>query len=224
MKPDKSNWKYKPVPVILRYWIFQGMVYMNWIERFYRVGSELIVMGVVFFLLPEFSVAAKWVVVIVISHTLMLFFNGHVIALCVHDLFWFSFYKEKSRFLEYMKEMRARLARKAPSYLEGAYFWGSLTRGNFKPTSDLDIRFIPKKGFWNSFRTAHLVAIERWHALWAGFPLDAYMFRTWEETASKMDVKKEPAVCLYKKNTQAKFGNSVADTFDSFVEKFRKES
>ncbi len=224
MKPDKSTWKYKPLPVILRYWIFQGMVYMNWVERIHRLLFEGLIFALIFCLFPTMqSIILKFICIAVISHSLCVFINGHVIALCVHDLFWFSFFRDKTRFYRYMEEMRARIARKNPACLNGAFFWGSITRGGFKPTSDLDIRFVPEPGLWNGFRVANLVFVERWHALCAGFPLDAYMFRTWEETTRKMDVENEPAVSLWAKKEPCKFGNQKVETFDTFSSKFISE-
>ncbi len=221
MKPDKSTWKYRPIPVILRYWFFQGMAYMNRIELIHRLILEILIFILVIniFYLNQ-AISLKFILAFFITHSLNLIINGHLIALCAHDLFWFSLYSDKTRFFLYMEEMRVRLARKNPTYLKGAFFWGSLTRCNFKSTSDLDVRFIPENGLWAGFRTANIVFVERWHAFWAGFPLDAYMFMSREETERKMDVKNEPAVSLWSKEAQHIFGGHEAESFASFSDRF----
>jgi hypothetical protein len=225
MKPDKSSWKYIPPFVIFRYWLFQGMVYMNWVERFHRFVLETVFFTIIFIFLPcNPSIFFKSVGAFFLSHTLMVLINGHVIALCVHDLFWFSLYKDKIKFFHYIEEMKARLNRKAPKYLRGVFFWGSLTRGDFNITSDLDVRFIPQNGFWAGFLASHMVFIERFHAVMAGFPLDAYMFRNWKEIQKKMDVENEPAVGLYIGENINEFEGLTPIDFEQFKRSFIKDA
>jgi predicted nucleotidyltransferase len=113
-----------------------------------------------------------------------------------HDLFWFGLYKKKSKFLEYIDSMYERLNLYKPSYVDGVIFFGSLARGIFRETSDLDVRFIAKKGFMNGIKASHLVFQERLRAFFYGFPIDAYMFLTEKEVREKMDVINEYPVCM----------------------------
>lgn len=221
MKPEKKGWKAYSLMTIIRYWIFQGMFYMNWIERLHRLVLEILFFLIIYLSLSQYFVHGI-IASILIGHTLNAILNGHVIAMCVHDLFWFSLYKDRQKFLYYIEECRLRMVRKSPNYVSGAVFFGSLTFGSFKATSDLDIRFIPEDGFWNAFRTAHLVFVERWHALWAGFPLDAYMFRTKAEVYKKMDVESETPVIVYRNGKRLEKIFSKLILFENFKENFLK--
>jgi hypothetical protein len=219
MKPKKEGWKtYAPI-VIIRYWIFQGILYMNWVERFHRLLLEFGFFLLIYLLGSKFA-SNRIIVSVFIAHTLSAVFNGHLVAMCVHDLFWFSLYKDRQKFFHYIEKCRLRLLRKSPKYLSGAVFFGSLTYGFFKDTSDLDIRFIPENGFWNAFRTANLVFVERWNALWAGFPLDAYMFRTKAEIHEKMDVMMEIPVVVYRYGNRLDEVLDRSETFESFRSDF----
>jgi predicted nucleotidyltransferase len=197
---------------------------MNWVERFHRWSIELAVFLLLCLPLSLFfSTATVIVAAILITHTLNTVINGHLFAMFAHDLFWFSLYKERSNFMKYIENIRTRMERKDPRYATGVVFFGSLARGVFRDTSDLDIRFIAADGFWNAFRTAHLVFTERFLAMLSGFPIDAYMFRTGTEIRRKMDVIHEHPVVLYRHGE--KLGKILPEctSFDDFKTVFTRD-
>lgn len=183
---------------IARYWVIQGTLYMNWIERLHRWTIEfLLLLGTYFIISAFIGYPANGLWSIFIAHTLNALLNGHIFALLAHDLFWFSFYKDRKSFIYYIEKIRARLQRKSPSCICDVLIFGSLVRGNFRDSSDLDIRYISNEGIWNSLCTANWVFFERVHALLAGFPIDIYMFRNRDEMQKKMDLNNEKPACVY---------------------------
>lgn len=199
-----------PLPVLLRYWLLQGVMYMNRMERLHRFTLEVVVILLLGWMFGAMGAgAASWIAAILVGHTLSGIFNGHPFAVLAHDAGVHSvcYYRDRDRFLAYVDDMQARLERGRPSYLAGALIFGSIVRGVFRPTSDLDVRYIPMPGFMNALRTAHLVFIERLRATLKGFPMDIYMFMDAQETAAKMNVVVEPPVALYS------HGSAMADAF-----------
>ena len=198
MKPSRAGWRLCPPIVIVKYWLLQGILHMNSVERLHRWTLEfLFFMGVYPISKAFSSYPADLIISMLSAHTLNFIFNGHVFAMCLHDLFWFGFYKDEHKFFRYVDKIKERLELKSPRYLTGVVFFGSLSRGIFRETSDLDIRYVAEDGFWNAFRCAHLVFIERLHALLKGFPIDVYMYRSGAEILKKMDVRNEHPVSIY---------------------------
>lgn len=221
MKPVRSGWTILPPVIIIRYWIVQGTLYMNWVERMHRWLLEALVLCLLYYwLCPELGTSLRVILAFVITHTMSAVFNGHMFAMLTHDLFWFGLYKKKPRFIYYVDKMYARINRKQPEYMKGAVFFGSLTRGVFRETSDLDIRYIAREGFWNAFRTAHFVFLERLHALFSGFPIDAYMFRTEQEVRCKMDVVNEKPVSVFEKGDELRQTLPETIGYDGFRDDF----
>ena len=197
MKPVRSGWRIWPPVIILRYWIVQGMVFMNNIERMYRVVFELFIFLIIFAMMNDLAMYLRVLISLLIAHTLSILLNGHLFAMMTHDLFWFALYKDNKKFFNYLDRMHKRISISNPSYLDGVVFFGSLARGIFRETSDLDVRFLAKPGFCNGIKSSHFVFKERLRAFFAGFPIDAYMFASEQEVRAKMDVKNEPPVYLY---------------------------
>ncbi|GAU09119.1 nucleotidyltransferase domain-containing protein [Desulfoplanes formicivorans] len=218
MKPVRSGWRIWPVVIIIRYWIIQGMLFMNNIERIHRLCLEAIFFGVIFALMIVLDMPYAVVTSLILAHSCSFFFNGHVFAMMAHDLFWFSLYKDKRKFLRYLDDMYQRMNALQPAYIEGVVFFGSLARGVFRETSDLDVRFISKPGFWNGIKSSHLVFKERLHALMAGFPIDTYMFACEKEIREKMDVINEHPVSLYNSNGNLKHILPETQSFQRFKE------
>ena len=221
MKPEKSGWWYWPPITIARYWVFQGTLYMNWVERLHRWTIELLLLIGSYFIISAFvRFPANGLWSIFIAHTLSALLNGHPFALFAHDLFWFSFYKDRKSFINYIEKIRSRLLRKTPSCVCGVLFFGSLVRGNFRDSSDLDIRYISNDGFWNSWCTANWVFLERVHAMLAGFPIDIYMFQSGDEIRKKMDVNNEKPVCICFHGSKIHRLLPDTETFENFKRMF----
>ncbi|WP_096360710.1 PssD/Cps14F family polysaccharide biosynthesis glycosyltransferase [Sulfuricaulis limicola] len=204
-----------PIPVLLRYWLVQGVIYMNWVERLHRFSLEaLLVLSLVWLFGLVGGGGGVWVAAFLTAHTLSAIFNGHPFAVLVHDagVRGVCFYRDRDRFFRYVEGMQTRLVRDRPTSLAGALVFGSIVRGIFRSTSDLDARYIAMPGFWNAFRVAHRVFLERLRAALNGFPMDIYMFRDARETAAKMNVSKEPPLVLYShgSRTMESFGGAVS--------------
>jgi predicted nucleotidyltransferase len=221
MKPVKRRWQMLPPVVILRYWLHQSNFYLSRIELLHRWLLEIMVFAPLFtWFSTSRSALAAAVLAFLISHTASAVLNGHLWAMLCHDLFWVSLYTQRRPFFDYIDRMRIRLAAEKPHYMAGAVFFGSLARGQFRTTSDMDIRFIAQNGVWNGLRTAHLVFLERLRALFTGFPLDIYMFQSEEEIRHKMDVGSEHPISVYKYGEKLERILPETRSFDEFRDLF----
>jgi beta-1,4-N-acetylglucosaminyltransferase len=193
-----QSWKDRAPVVVGRYWLTQGMRYMNWTERLHRLALEFL-FGVVAWAILEPVVSGWWRLgwVLLIAHTASMVFNGHLFALFKHDLYWFGFYRRWDDFAEYVTAIQQRLQRRPCSGLDRAEVYGSLTCGSFNDTSDLDLRFMAKQGFWNGWLVAHRAFEERFRSLFTGFPIDIYMFHSEGELARKMDLGREKPIGIF---------------------------
>lgn len=192
-------------PVVIgRYWLFQGLLYMNAAERTHRLAVEALFAAAAWLALaPIVSPALRAGGAVVLAHTASMVFNGHLFALCKHDLYWFGFYKRWDDFADYVNRLQARLEKRPCRSLERAEIFGSLTRGCFSDTSDLDLRFIARPGFLRGLHVAQRVWSERLRALLAGFPLDLYLFHSEAERARKMDLRREVPIVIYRADRPA---------------------
>lgn len=207
-----------PLVTLLKYWFFQGSLYMNGVERLHRAMVELTAFCVLFAIAAQLgaSVNASALIGFFLAHTLNAVLNGQVCALLIHDNPRFNRYRRPGDFLAWVERLNTRLDSQRPAYLREVLVFGSIVRGVFRETSDIDIRFIAAHGFWNALRTAHLVFIERVRACLTGFPLDAYMFRDSAETERKMRVREEPAIRLYGSPVPEESSVGQTGNFDDF--------
>lgn len=145
-------------------WLFQGIHYMNWREGIIKVlFDSFFVFVFVFFLSLDFSVS------FILAHTLNFLFNGQFVAMFTHmGVLCLS----ADKFLFETKALRDRLS--SEKCLSAAIAYGSLSRGCYRLTSDIDIRFIPAK---NKFWICCFYALrERCICFVKGYPLDLYVF------------------------------------------------
>lgn len=198
MGKEKKGWRMFAPVVIGRYWLLQGMLYMNGAELLHRliVGGTFTVIAW-FALAPVSEVVWRVVAALAIAHSANMVFNGHVFSLFKHDLYWFGFYKHWDDFAGYVDAMRERLRARPCGGLKQAAIYGSITRGNFSASSDLDVRFLAAPGLLNGLAVAQRVFEERVRALFAGFPLDLYMVHSKEELARKINLAKERPLVLF---------------------------
>jgi predicted nucleotidyltransferase len=169
LRPFLSN----PIFALGVHWVFQGMLYMDWTERVFRIGVEVALASVFLFLLvPVGRFPIGWAVTIafLIAHTLNFLFNGQMWVVLKH----FNLVKHsRAEFDEYLGQLAEKI-RTEPSIGRAAVY-GSIVRGEWNPASDLDVRLVRRTGVANGLRACWFVLRERTRALLNKFPLDIYV-------------------------------------------------
>jgi predicted nucleotidyltransferase len=103
----------------------------------------------------------------IIAHTINFLLNGQAMAILTH----FGYIKNQEDEVEqYIDLLKDRL--QSETSLRWAAIYGSLSRGEMRETSDLDVRVIRTPGFINGSKACFFVMGERTRALLKGFPLD----------------------------------------------------
>jgi len=150
------------------HWLFQCLLEMDRTERWFKIGTDLLLTVILALLLHRWlpsggALGLAWLV----AHTLNLLFNGQVMVVLKH----FGVIRHSApAFNEYVRGFQSRL--RGAACLRWAAAYGSLSRGEWQPTSDLDVRVIRKPGMVNGLRACLFVMCERSRAFWQHFPLD----------------------------------------------------
>ena len=198
---------------ILSNWAMQGMLYMNSVE----IAFKLILNGLLAFALHalffEHVSVTSVGITIFLSHTINWIINCQPVALLMHIDIGASTPEE---FISYIEGLEKRI--KGKSFAVGVAAYGSLSLGNYKPTSDIDIRLMFKPDPVSRWRAALYCFIERVRAFIFWFPLDLYAF-SMEEIDEKMSPKEPPILFDDQEGVlKAHYGEIIS--FSDFREKF----
>ena len=173
----KNQFIYKlmssPLGVIIINWVFQGILGMDSSERIFKVGLDIALTILFTFVLS--SILNLWLAIVIgfiIAHTVNWVFNGHLFVIGR----FVGFTKTPPRKIwDYMKGIKDRAQHKP--FLAGVAVFGAVTRGEgIRETSDVDIRFIKERGFWNALLANWYSMYERTRAVFHRFPLDLYLY------------------------------------------------
>jgi predicted nucleotidyltransferase len=200
---------------LLSNWILQGMLYMNPVEVAYKIVLDLLLAVPIW--LVAFETAALWNILLafLVAHTINWLINCQPVALIRH-LDWGK--NNPHAFITHIEGLRERLCRK--SFVRACAAYGSLSTGNYTPTSDIDIRIIMQPGTMSQIRAAHFCFLERVRAFIKRFPLDLYAF-TMDEVLVKMNPKEPPIIFHDPERILSMAYPSIVD-FRSFDTEFRK--
>jgi len=150
------------------HWFFQCIWAMDRTERIFKLAFDIALTILIYFVLIQClsfipAISLGWI----IAHTVNFLLNGQAFEVLKH----FGKVKhEKGEIEDYIKNLRIRI-RSEPS-LRWAAIYGSMSRGEMKATSDLDVRVIRHPGFVNGLRACLFVLCERTIAHIKQFPLD----------------------------------------------------
>jgi predicted nucleotidyltransferase len=162
-----------PIVALSVHWVFQGMLNMDRTERLLRIGAEVVLMGIsllLFVLAGKLPLIWAAVAAFLVAHTLNFLFNGQIWVVLKH----FGLVRHsRAEFDEYLCQLSERVM--AEPSIEYAAAYGSLVRGEWRPTSDLDVRLVRKPGVVSSLRACWFVLQERTRALINKFPLDVFV-------------------------------------------------
>lgn len=150
---------------ILSAWTFQGMLMLNWRETLIKLTLDAVVTVILW------CMGVPVILAFLIAHTLNYMFNGQAKAVYNH---MGAGNKPAKSFYEGTVAMKQRIDN--AKCIDAGIAFGSLSRGCYKPSSDIDIRIIPAQGEWNYWKTCFWAVKERCIAFATGYPLDMYVF------------------------------------------------
>lgn len=156
--------------VMLSNWLAQGMLYMNWYERFLKLAINLVLV-----ILPLWAIGLPFtptilVAAFLLAHTLNWVFNGHFFVLMRYVR---PFPKTEEEFQSFVGKLK--IWGVESKCVNAIAIYGSYCRNRLHENSDLDVRVIVEKGLMNSICGAIFCAVARWRAFFATFPLDIYL-------------------------------------------------
>lgn len=126
----------------------------------------------------------------VTAHTLNMLLNGHYYAMRRHMGLGKN---DPEKFIAYIEKLHKRIQNKP--YLLATAAYGSLSKNIYRPTSDIDIRLIPRCSQLSFIKACIFALTERVRAFIMHFPLDLYVF-----DLADIDNKikpKEPPIIFY---------------------------
>jgi hypothetical protein len=153
------------------HWFFQCILQMDRTERFFKLAVDLVFTALFDLILRRwFAFVPALVLGWILAHTLNFLFNGQAFVILKH----FGNVRTSADEIERrIVSMRRRML--AEPSLKWAAIFGSLSRGELKETSDLDMRVIRYPGFVNGIRACLFLAGERTRAHRDHFPLDVLL-------------------------------------------------
>lgn len=153
------------------HWLFQSMLYMDDTERRFKLVLDALLIGmsgmVLTTWLPGF---AGWLLAFFIGHSLNFLLNAQLWVVLKH----YGYVNQQyAVFAAYTESLTRRI--QGEGTLVYAAIYGSQVRSEWKPSSDLDVRLVRKRGFWAGICACWFVLCERSRATWHHFPLDIYV-------------------------------------------------
>lgn len=149
--------------IFLSAWIFQGVHITNWREVTIRYAIDAII-TTAFVLL-----GVHWALAFIIAHSINFTLNGQLFAMYTH---MGATGVKAEKFLRDTLAMSRKIEKHR--FIRASIAYGSLSRGCYKKTSDIDIRLIPAEGGW--WATAFYAVWLRIWAFFVHYPLDMYCY------------------------------------------------
>ncbi len=197
--------------ILLSAWILQGIRIMNWRETIIKIGLDTILTLVLFI------IGLPWWVAIIMAHTLNFAFNGQLYAMYTH---MGATHVTAKHFFD----TTINIANKCQSKksLIAAIAYGSLSRGCFKSTSDIDLRLIPANGECNAWSASFFALWLRCKAFIQHYPLDLYVYSP-EVVVKRMRTDELP-IMLYEQGDSMKKRYPERVELDSFINIFTRSN
>lgn len=199
--------------LVVSNWLFQGIIHADRTEKVYKISFS-IVASVVFYLFYKnfLNISSSFAILIGLfsGHTLNWVVNSNFYNIIIHRLLLSKLDKQKA--FGYLDSLSSRL-KGNPSILY-ATTHGSICRGDLKPSSDIDVALVRKKGFINAVRSIFFVTIEKKIADRIGIPLEIYLIDQPASAIQRFKNELNPVVIYDSDNLTDKYYNetlSIAD-------------
>lgn len=182
---------------VTMHWFFQGLLYMDRTERAFKIFLDVFFTTIISLIL---SIWLSWTYAILsgflIAHTLNFLFNGQIWVVLKH---YGYVNKSNADFEFYIQGITGRI--NAKTCFTYAAIYGSFSRDQWKPSSDLDVRLVRYPGWINGFESSTFVLFERTRAILNSFPLDIYLLDSFQPL-SFLREDELPIILLGESNNQ----------------------
>lgn len=186
------------VIVLISNLIFQGIPYMTFGEKIYKIIITIS------FALIFYQFTGGFILPLAIGHLLNYVINGQFFVV-------YRYIGKKDTMNIYaLKNFILFINRKSEIFNPiDILFTGSFSKGIMSKQSDLDIRIYHKPGFINSLKSYIMASFLRFSALFMKFPIDVYCFSNLSFLGPrKISIKEIPVHTIGEKEFMSKFPNS----------------
>jgi len=154
-------------------WLAQGIINADKTEKTYKITFTLLFWGLFFIWFNSYNMALAGALILsfIIAHTLNWFVNGAISSILAHRLFIGKLSKEKA--FRYLYTLEERLQKEGS--IKATAVFGSITRGELKPSSDIDITFVRKPGFLNALKAILFMVKEKFAANLGQIPIEPFL-------------------------------------------------
>lgn len=195
--------------IFLSAWFLQGVRITNWREIVIRYSIDAVLMTVMILL------GVHWSLAFVIAHSINFTFNGQLFAMYTH---MGATGVKADKFLNDTIRISKKIGKH--KFIRASIAYGSLSRGCYKETSDIDIRLIPAEGGW--WRTALYAVWLRTWAFFIHYPLDMYCYDP-EVVVKKMRTDELPIMVNEREKCMLKWYPERVE-FEDFIKIFTKQN
>lgn len=167
---------------VASHWLVQSLFYMDPTERRFKLAVDGVLASIIFAgARRRFSPLTSAIVALLGAHTLNFLFNGHLWG----ALKWHGrSSRTPAQLIGSLRDISGRLLG-TPGVVD-VYVYGSLNRDEIHSGSDLDIRVLRAPGAAAALLVCSAVMLERARALFAGLPLDIYV---WDSAGSAASMR-----------------------------------
>ena len=171
-------------------WFFQGIWNSDVTEKVYKVSFTAFFTVIFFILFKLDSIGLSFFIAFLIAHTLNWLVNCSVSGILVHRLFLWKVSKEKT--FNYLKSLKKRTDNS--DVICYCAVFGSIARGELKVSSDVDVGFLRKPGFFNALKGLFFITLERFRTNITGIPFEGYLVDSIEKMVIRFENEQIPVV------------------------------
>jgi len=174
-------------------WLFQGIIHADKTEKIYKIAFTVIVSLPIYFILSLFiknHALLLGIISFIFGHTLNWYINGNLTTILIHRLYIGQ--TEKENIFDYIIELSIRAV--SDSSILAITAFGSMSRGELKPQSDIDLSFIRKPGILSGLKAIFFSVREKRISHKNKIPLESYLCDSFKSVKKRFRADEAPVI------------------------------
>jgi len=185
-------------------WVLQGIINADKTEKLYKILFTTLI-GFILFIILNINIFffhnyLNIIISLFIAHTFNWLINGNLTTILIHRLYLGETSKES--IFNYIDELADRLKKEKSIICVLAF--GSMSRGELKESSDLDISFLRQAGFSNGFKAIYFMIKENRISSNKKVPLEGYLHDSIKNIKKRYRADEPPVIIFDPKKIAVK--------------------